>query len=91
LNGTLGPKESGELDVSSGDSLEIKGSKLTNVGLKANITVGGPTVSATTVALSSVGTITATSDTSIMISVTINGEINYLLRADNATIVYNFS
>jgi hypothetical protein len=90
LNGTLVPKDSGELDVSSGDSLEIKGSKLTDVELKASVTVGGPTASPTTVALSSVGTITATSDTSITIHITMNGEINHLLRADSATIIYNF-
>ncbi|KAA6327638.1 hypothetical protein EZS27_023392 [termite gut metagenome] len=90
LNGTLAPKGDGELFVSSGDSLEIKGSKLTDVELKANILVGGPTGNPTTVALSAVGTITATSDTSIKINLTINGEINYLLRADTSVIIYNF-
>ncbi|KAA6336756.1 hypothetical protein EZS27_015118 [termite gut metagenome] len=90
LNGILAPKGDGELYVSSGDSLEIKGSKLTDVELKANAVVGGPTSNPVTVVLSSIGTITATSDTSITIHLTMNGEINYLLRADSATIVYSF-
>ncbi|KAA6340455.1 hypothetical protein EZS27_011676 [termite gut metagenome] len=91
LNGTFVPKGSGEFTLTAGNIFEIKGNKLTEVELNANILIGGPTTSPTTVALSAVGTITTTSDTLITISVTMNGKINHLLRADTSVIIYNFS
>jgi hypothetical protein len=81
---------SGELSVSPGDTLEIKGSKLTTSELKANVILGGPTGMPATVALSALGTVGTAVDTSIVIAITVEGEINYILRADNNIVMYSF-
>ncbi|KAA6332426.1 hypothetical protein EZS27_019075 [termite gut metagenome] len=90
LNGASIGEGSGELGITSGDVLEIKGSKLTEVELKANITIGGPTSNPITLNLSGLGNVTTSSESSIIIHITITGDIDYLLRSDNSAIVYNF-
>ncbi|KAA6340776.1 hypothetical protein EZS27_011378 [termite gut metagenome] len=90
LNGAPIGEGSGELGITSGDVLEIKGSKLTEVELKANITIGGPTSNPITLNLSGLGNVTTSSESSIIIHITITGDIDYLLRSDNSAIVYNF-
>ncbi|KAA6320390.1 hypothetical protein EZS27_029830, partial [termite gut metagenome] len=90
LNGTPIAAGGGEPNVHSGDVLEIQGSKLTEVELKVNANIGGPTASATTSSLSALGSVTVGSDTSIVISIAVTASINYLLRADNSAIVYDF-
>jgi uncharacterized protein YhfF len=90
LNATPIAEGSGELDVTSGDVLEIMGSKLTEAELRVNGVIGGPTFPTTTVSLSALGNVTTSSESSIVINITVTGEINYLLRADNSAIVYDF-
>ncbi|MDR2859635.1 MAG: hypothetical protein LBV64_04500 [Mediterranea sp.] len=89
LNGT--PIVQGDRSLfltTGGDVVAITGTKLTDIGLKARIKVG-PTGDPFTVDLSNLGSIVAT-DKTITITVTMNAEVFYLLRADNEVIVFDF-
>jgi predicted histone-like DNA-binding protein len=91
LNGTSIAAGSGALSVASGDTLQISGSRLTDITFRASVTIGGITGTTSTVDLSGgVGTVTDSSETSIAVSVTINGEINSLMRADDGSIIFSF-
>jgi predicted histone-like DNA-binding protein len=91
LNGTPVPQGSGELTVSSGNTLQIIGSHLGDVGLKATVLIGGPTAQPSTVVLASIGGVTVdASGAFITVNITMNGLITCLLRADNDSIIYNF-
>ncbi|KAA6326125.1 hypothetical protein EZS27_024739, partial [termite gut metagenome] len=91
LNGTSVPQGSGELSVSSGNTLQIIGSHLGDAGLKATILIGDPTAPLSTVALANIGSVTVdASGASITVNITMNGRITRLLRADDDTLVYSF-
>ncbi|KAA6326120.1 hypothetical protein EZS27_024734 [termite gut metagenome] len=91
LNGTSVPQGSGELSVSSGNTLQIIGSHLGDAGLKATSLIGDPTAPLSTVALANIGSVTVdASGASITVNITMNGRITRLLRADDDTLVYSF-
>ncbi|KAA6342492.1 hypothetical protein EZS27_009757 [termite gut metagenome] len=91
LNGASAPQGSGELLVSSGETLQIIGSHLGDVGLKATVLIGGPTAQPQTVVLANIGSVTVdASGASITVSLTLNGIITSLRRADDDSIIYNF-
>lgn len=88
-NGTLVSQGSGILEVLSGDVLEINGTGLANVTLKARV-LTDPTGTAYVAPLTELGTIAVSSATLIRINVTKVVEVYHLLRADTSAVVYSF-
>lgn len=90
-NGTLVPKAGGELEVNTGDQLELKGKALTAATLQVRAIDDDPTSDPADMALSNLGTVTAFGATSIKITINAYYGISHIKRADTGEVVYQLA